>query len=210
MSTEGDPGPGGGLDAGPDGGPYAGLDAGPDGAGLVEALGGWRRDAALLCLLPVFWWPAVAGCALVRPRVAGALMLVVLLSPAVLGMRELYVARRARTALRGPARWRPYRITVRRSGIGPPVLLLGEGQWVVAPGLLGRRLVPARPWPPGSAPETVLWLAEEPGGPGGPEADRGPGPGRVAGARCLVWAPGSGRLGRVRVRRVRVRRGGTA
>ncbi|MFJ7205185.1 hypothetical protein ACIQWR_16785 [Streptomyces sp. NPDC098789] len=158
----------------------------PDEAALREAVDEWRRDALLLCLLPVFWWPAVAGCALVRPRAAGALLLAVLLSPVVLGVRELYVARGAGSALPAPAHWRPYRITVRRRRLRPPVLLLGEGRVVVALGPLGHRVVPARPWPPGSAvaADGVLWCAGDPG----------------PGARCLVWAPGARRLGRGRLR----------
>ncbi|MET3984326.1 hypothetical protein ABIC27_002197 [Streptomyces sp. PvR034] len=161
----------------------------PDEAALRAAVGEWRRDALLLCLLPVFWWPAVAGCALVRPRPVGALLLVVLLSPVVLGVRELYVARGAGSALPAPAHWRTYRITVRRRGLRPPVLLLGEGRVVVALGPFGHRVVPARPWPPGSAAGAVagagvLWCAGDPG----------------PGARCLVWAPGARRLGRGRVR----------
>ncbi|MFD7030940.1 hypothetical protein ACFWAR_23165 [Streptomyces sp. NPDC059917] len=161
----------------------------PDGAALREAVAEWRRDALLLCLLPVFWWPAVVGCALVRPRPVAALLLAVLLSPVVLGVRELYVARAAGSALATPAHWRPYRITVRRRGLRPPVLLLGEGRMVVALGALGRRVVPARSWPPGSAGEAgagagVLWCAGDP----------------EPGARCLVWTPGARRLGRGRVR----------
>ncbi|WP_330331269.1 hypothetical protein OHS33_17070 [Streptomyces sp. NBC_00536] len=165
--------------------------SGPDEEALREAVGGWRRDGVLLCLLPVFWWPAVAGCALVRPRAAGALLLVVLLSPVVLGVRELYAARRAGSALLTPVPWRPCHVTVRRSPLRPLVLLLGEGQGVVTLGPLGRRVVPGRPWPPGSAPDAVLWLAGEPG----------------AGERCFVWAPGARRLGRGRVRGLRGLRG---
>ncbi|MER5727460.1 hypothetical protein ABT084_03710 [Streptomyces sp. NPDC002138] len=157
-------------------------------------MSGWRRDGVFLCLLPVFWWPAVAGCALVRPRAVGALLLVVLLSPVVLGVRELYVAWWAGRALRSPLPWRPCRVAGYRSALGAPVVLLGEGGGVVTPGLLGRRVLPTRPWPPGSAGDGVVWLAGGGGEPGGVGAC-----GALRGARCLVWAPGARRLGRGRL-----------
>ncbi|MFF3726494.1 hypothetical protein ACFYYM_29460 [Streptomyces erythrochromogenes] len=49
---------------------------------VAQALGDWRRDALLLCLLPVFCWPAAVAAVLMRPE-----MLVVLLGPVVLGAR---------------------------------------------------------------------------------------------------------------------------
>ncbi|MFE3553911.1 hypothetical protein ACFXKW_03440 [Streptomyces sp. NPDC059193] len=139
------------------------------GAAVSEAMRGaladWRRDGLLLCLLPVFCWPAVVAAVLTRP-----VALVVLLSPVVLGVRELLAARWAGRALRDPAaRWTSYEAVVVRRGWRPPVLVLvrplgeraegrrGDGQGEASVGhggagpghrgrlslgLLGRRVLP--------------------------------------------------------------------
>ncbi|MFG2338881.1 hypothetical protein [Streptomyces yangpuensis] len=108
-----------------------------------EALGDWRRDALLLCLLPVFCWPAVVAAVLTRP-----VMLVVLLGPVLLGARELRAVRRVRRVLRDPAvRWVPYEAEVVRARWRPPVVVLGEGRHALTLGVLGRRALPPRPWP---------------------------------------------------------------
>ncbi|MFF3675081.1 hypothetical protein ACFYYS_13945 [Streptomyces sp. NPDC002120] len=167
--------------------------AGPEAEALGDALGDWRRDGLLLCLLPVFWWPAVVAAVLTRPPV-----LLVLLSPVVLGVRELHAVRRARRALRDPAvRWTPYEAVVVRARWRPPVLLLADGRHALTLGLLGRRVLPPRPWPR-TAPEDpatpaasglVVRLAGDPATGG------------------VLWAPHSGGLGRARpVRRRAVRR----
>ncbi|MGW6616119.1 hypothetical protein ACWGA0_22075 [Streptomyces erythrochromogenes] len=62
---------------------------GPGPVAVAQALGDWRRDALLLCLLPVFCWPAAVAAVLMRPE-----MLVVLLGPVVLGAREFRAVRR--------------------------------------------------------------------------------------------------------------------
>ncbi|MFJ6759049.1 hypothetical protein ACIQNK_29035 [Streptomyces sp. NPDC091273] len=160
---------------------------------VADALGDWRRDGLLLCLLPVFWWPAVVAAVLTRP-----LALVVLLSPVVLGVRELHTVRRARRALREPAvRWIPYEAVVVRARWRPPVLVLADGRYALTLGVLGRRVLPPRPWPrtaPGaqapsasSAPSAVsghqvqvVQLAGDPAAGG------------------VLWAPYSGGLGRAR------------
>ncbi|MER6195826.1 hypothetical protein ABT234_00400 [Streptomyces sp. NPDC001586] len=167
-----------------------------------DALGDWRRDGLLLCLLPVFWWPAVVAAVLTRP-----LVLVVLLSPVLLGVRELHAARRARRALRDPAvRWIPYEAVVVRARWRPPVLVLADGRHALTLGVLGRRVLPQRPWPR-TAPEQ----------PAGPAAPAGPGASGGAGrvvqvvqlvgdpaAGGILWAPLSGGLGLARpVRRAR-------
>ncbi|MFE9928203.1 hypothetical protein [Streptomyces sp. NPDC005533] len=158
---------------------------------LGGALGDWRRDGLLLCLLPVFWWPAVVAAVLTRPPV-----LVVLLSPVLLGVRELHAVRRARRALRDPAvRWTPYEAVVVRARWRPPVLVLADGRYALTLGVLGRRVLPPRPWP-GTAPADpaapaasglVVHLAGDPATGG------------------VLWAPHSGGLGRARPAR---RRGG--
>ncbi|WP_404958240.1 hypothetical protein [Streptomyces sp. 147326] len=108
-----------------------------------DALGDWRRDGLLLCLLPVFWWPTVVAAVLTRP-----LVLVVLVSPVALGVRELYAVRRARRALRDPAvRWTPYEAVVVRARWRAPVLVFADGRYALTLGLLGRRVLPPRPWP---------------------------------------------------------------
>ncbi|MEU9086700.1 hypothetical protein [Streptomyces sp. NPDC048357] len=133
---------------------------------LADALGDWRRDGLLLCLLPVFWWPAVVAAVLTRP-----LVLVVLLSPVLLGVRELHAARRARRALRDPAvRWTPYEAVVVRAWWRPPVLVLADGRYALTLGVLGRRVLPPRPWPrtapeesaTPAAPGLVVRLAGDP------------------------------------------------
>ncbi|KOU80197.1 hypothetical protein ADK93_33105 [Streptomyces sp. XY58] len=134
----------GGMDAHP-----APLTAGAATSRAVrEALGDWRRDALLLCLLPVFCWPAVVAAVLTRP-----VMLVVLLGPVVLGVRELCAVRRVRRVVRDPAvRWVPYEAEVVRVRWRPPVLVLGDDlgegrRRVLTLGVLGRRVLPPRPWP---------------------------------------------------------------
>ncbi|MGP3687029.1 hypothetical protein ACTVZO_20365 [Streptomyces sp. IBSNAI002] len=180
------------------------------GAAVSEAMRGafadWRRDGLLLCLLPVFCWPAVVAAVLTRP-----VALLVLLSPVVFGVRELLAARWAGRALRDPAaRWTTYEAVVVRRGWLPPVLVLvlpsGErtGQRArVSPGLLGRRVLP-----PGLSRPAA----------GG----RGPGDGVVrvllAGDPAVggvLWVPAVRRLGRARPagagwtgRAGRARRGG--
>uniref|UniRef100_A0AAU2JRJ0 PH domain-containing protein n=1 Tax=Streptomyces sp. NBC_00049 TaxID=2903617 RepID=A0AAU2JRJ0_9ACTN len=122
----------------------------PDGGAVRDALGDWRRDGLLLCLLPVFCWPAVLAAALARPAVTVA-SLAVLLSPVAFGVRELRAVRRVRRALRDPGvRWTSYEAVVVRSRWRPPVLVLdgGEGRrrHVLTLGLLGRRALPPQRW----------------------------------------------------------------
>ncbi|MFB7206910.1 hypothetical protein ACFCZQ_32735, partial [Streptomyces virginiae] len=154
-----------------------------------EALGDWRRDALLLCLLPVFCWPAVVAAVLTRP-----VMLVVLLGPVVLGVRELCAVRRVRRVLRDPAvRWVPYEAEVVRVRWRPPVLVLGEGRHVLTLGVLGRRVLPPRPWPRREPAPSVraVRLAGDPARGG------------------VLWVPDSGRLGLARPARLASRaRGG--
>ncbi|MFJ6778717.1 hypothetical protein [Streptomyces yangpuensis] len=122
---------------------------GPGGAEAVrEALGDWRRDALLLCLLPVFCWPAVVAAVLTRPVLLLVVLLVVLLGPVALGARELCAVRRVRRVLRDPAvRWVPYEAEVVRARWRPPVVVLGRGRHALTLGVLGRRALPPRPWP---------------------------------------------------------------
>ncbi|MFI7353063.1 hypothetical protein ACIBTP_03860 [Streptomyces avidinii] len=153
-------------------------------ADMCAALGDWRRDALLLCLLPLFCWPALLAAVLGRPPVlVGALCAA--LSPVLLGARELYAARRVRRVLRDPAvRWTPYEAVVVRARWRPPVLVLAGagGRHVLTLGLLGRRLLPPRPWPrTAAAPATVVVRCA-----GDPAA---------GGA---LWAPHSGGLGHAR------------
>ncbi|MFJ1564575.1 hypothetical protein ACIOG8_10210 [Streptomyces erythrochromogenes] len=159
----------------------------PETAAVAHALGDWRRDALLLCLLPVFCWPAVVAAVLARPE-----MLVVLLGPVVLGARELRAVRRARRVLREPAvRWIPYEAEVVPARRWPPtvVLVLGEERHALALGVLGRRVLPPRPWPrrePAPSVRVVL-LAGDPARGG------------------VVWVPDARRLGLARPARVRPR-----
>ncbi|WP_046777801.1 hypothetical protein [Streptomyces yangpuensis] len=160
----------------------AGEGYGPAGAEAVrEALGDWRRDALLLCLLPVFCWPAVVAAVLTRP-----VMLVVLLGPVVLGVRELRAVRRVRRVLRDPAvRWVAYEAAVVRPRWRPPVVVLGEGRHTLTLGVLGRRALPPRPWPrrePAPAVRAVR-LAGDPARGG------------------VLWIPDARRLGLARPRR---------
>ncbi|MGW6980866.1 hypothetical protein ACWGE1_15670 [Streptomyces sp. NPDC054932] len=175
MTTEGAPG---------------GAPGGPGAAEIRDALGDWRRDALLLCLLPVFCWPVVVAALLGRPPVLAA-SLGVVLSPVLLGARELYAVRRVRRLLRDPAvTWTPYEAVVVRSGWRPPVLVLAGGRHVLTLGPLGRRVLPPRPWPRReSAPATqVVRVAGDPAAGG------------------VLWAPHSGGLGRARpARRGRTR-----
>ncbi|MER7730858.1 hypothetical protein ABTX80_08230 [Streptomyces erythrochromogenes] len=120
---------------------------GPGPVVVAEALGDWRRDALLLCLLPVFCWPATVAAVLTRP-----VMLVVLLGPVVLGAWELRAVLRARRVLRDPAvRWIPYEAEVVRARRRPPAVALvlrqGEQRHALTLGVLGRRVLPPRPWP---------------------------------------------------------------
>ncbi|WP_405439356.1 hypothetical protein OG373_19070 [Streptomyces avidinii] len=149
---------------------------------MCAALGDWRRDALLLCLLPVFCWPALVAAALGRPPVP-AVALCAALGPVLLGARELYAARRVRRVLRDPAvRWTPYEAVVVRARWRPPVLVLADGEHVLTLGMLGRRVLPPRPWPrTAAAPATVVVRCA-----GDPAA---------GGA---LWAPHSGGLGRAR------------
>ncbi|MEC4569706.1 hypothetical protein [Streptomyces virginiae] len=147
-----------------------------------EALGDWRRDALLLCLLPVFCWPAVVAAVLTRP-----VMLVVLLGPVLLGVRELCAVRRVRRVLRDPAvRWVPYEAEVVRVRWRPPVLVLGEGRHVLTLGVLGRRVLPPRPWPRREPAPSVraVRLAGDPARGG------------------VLWVPDAGRLGLARPARL--------
>ncbi|WP_405423959.1 hypothetical protein [Streptomyces erythrochromogenes] len=162
----------------------------PEAVAVVQALGDWRRDALLLCLLPVFCWPAAVAAVLTRPE-----MLVVLLSPVVLGARELRAVRRVRRVLRDPAvRWAPYEAEVVRARRRPPavVLVLGEERHALTLGVLGRRVLPPRPWPrrePAPSVRVVL-LAGDP----------------VRGG--VLWVPDARRLGLARPARVRRGRSG--
>ncbi|WP_405710854.1 hypothetical protein OG264_18770 [Streptomyces xanthophaeus] len=161
---------------------------GPGGDHLSGALGDWRRDGLLLCLLPVLCWPAVVAAVLTRP-----VLLVVLLSPVVLGVRELYAVRRVRRALRDPAvHWTAYEAEVVRRGALAPVLVLDGGPELTL-GPLGRRALPRRPWPPGAPAElragvVEIALAGDP----------------ATGA--ALWAPAAGRLGLARPLRGRALR----
>lgn len=146
---------------------------------MGDALADWRRDGLLLCLLPVFCWPAVVAAVLTRP-----VALVVLLSPVVLGVRELLVARWAGRALRDPAaRWTPYEAVVVRTGWLPPVLLLEGTGRALTLGLLGRRVLPPRL---GNGKVRIL-LAGDPA---------------VGG---VLWVPAARRLGRARPARLQPR-----
>ncbi|MFD9007949.1 hypothetical protein [Streptomyces sp. NPDC059552] len=123
---------------------------------LGEALGDWRRDALLLCLLPVFCWPALVAAVLGRPPVLVA-ALCAALAPVLLGARELHAARRVRRALRDPAvRWTPYEAVVVRARWRPPALVLAGGRHVLTLGVLGRRVLPPRPWPRTAAAPAVV------------------------------------------------------
>ncbi|MEU2451631.1 hypothetical protein ABZ605_16360 [Streptomyces sp. NPDC012765] len=155
-----------------------------------EALGDWRRDALLLCLLPVFCWPVLVAAVLGRPPVLVA-ALCAALAPVLLGARELHAARRVRRALRDPAvRWTPYEAVVVRARWRPPVLVLAGGRHVLTLGVLGRRVLPPRPWPRTAAAPAVVVV-------------RCAGDPAVGGA---LWAPHSGALGYARpARPVRAR-----
>ncbi|MFJ9762395.1 hypothetical protein ACIRUY_01135 [Streptomyces erythrochromogenes] len=152
---------------------------GPGPVVVAEALGDWRRDALLLCLLPVFCWPAAVAAVLTRP-----VMLVVLLGPVVLGAWELRAVLRARRVLRDPAvRWIPYEAEVVRARRRPPVVALvlrqGEQRHALTLGVLGRRVLPPRPWPrrqPAPSVRVVL-LAGDPARGG------------------VLWVPDARRLG---------------
>ncbi|MFG2990978.1 hypothetical protein ACGFZK_17110 [Streptomyces sp. NPDC048257] len=174
----------------------------PEAPALRDALGDWRRDALLLCLLPVFCWPVVVAAVLGpgRPPVpVPVATLGAVLGPALLGARELLAARRVRRVLRDPAvRWTPYEAVVVRAGWRPPVLVLAGGRHVLTLGPLGRRALPPRPWPrTATAPDAqVVRLAGDPAAGG------------------ALWVPYSGRLGYARparrataVRRRRTPRG---
>ncbi|MFE6907034.1 hypothetical protein [Streptomyces erythrochromogenes] len=168
-------GPGSGPKPKP--GPVVAADPGP--AAVAEALGDWRRDALLLCLLPVFCWPAAVAAVLTRP-----VMLMVLLGPVVLGVWELRAVLRVRRVLRDPAvRWIPYEAEVVRARRRPPVVALvlvqGEERHALTLGVLGRRVLPPRPWPrrePAPSVRVVL-LAGDPARGG------------------VLWVPDARRLG---------------
>ncbi|MFJ9940697.1 hypothetical protein [Streptomyces erythrochromogenes] len=152
---------------------------------VVQALGDWRRDALLLCLLPVFCWPAAVAAVLTRPET-----LVALLGPVVLGVRELRDVRRVRRVLRDPAvRWVPYEAEVVRARRRPPavVLVLGEERHALTLGVLGRRVLPPRPWPRREPAPSLRWvlLAGDPARGG------------------VLWVPDACRLGLARPARVR-------
>ncbi|MFI1282576.1 hypothetical protein ACH4U5_17790 [Streptomyces sp. NPDC020858] len=137
-----------------------------DAAGLRDALGDWRRDGLLLCMLPVLCWPAVVAAALTRPVMLLVVSLAVLLSPVALGVRELAAVRRVRRVLRDPAvRWTPYEAVVVRARWRPPVLVLEDGRHVLTLGVLGRRVLPPRAWPRTATPAPsvqVVRLAGDP------------------------------------------------
>ncbi|WP_405448436.1 hypothetical protein [Streptomyces erythrochromogenes] len=150
---------------------------------VVQALGDWRRDALLLCLLPVFCWPAAVAAVLTRPET-----LVVLLGPVVLGVRELRDVRRVRRVLRDPAvRWVPYEAEVVRARRRPPAVVLGEERHALTLGVLGRRVLPPRPWPRREPAPSLRWvlLAGDPARGG------------------VLWVPDACRLGLARPARVR-------
>ncbi|MFD6885024.1 hypothetical protein [Streptomyces sp. NPDC059957] len=157
---------------------------GPPGEAAVrDALGDWRRDAVLLCLLPALCWPAVIGALVTRPVPLRVVLLGLLCLPVLVGLRELYVVRRVRGLLRAPGLlWTPYDVEVVR-GRGLPLLLAlgGDGAGcVLALGPLGRRVTAPEADACGPPPERFVWLAGDPG------------PGAV------VWAPGTRQLGRAR------------
>ncbi|WKD33493.1 hypothetical protein [Streptomyces xanthophaeus] len=154
----------------------------PDRQDARDALDDWRRDALLLCLLPVFCWPVVVAALLGGPP-APVAALGVVLSPVLFGARELLAVRRVRRLLRDPdVRWTPYEAVVVRARWRAPVLVLAGGRHALTLGLLGRRVLPPRPWPrTATAPATVVVrLAGDPAAGG------------------ALWAPHSGGLGHAR------------
>lgn len=154
--------------------------SGPPGEAAVrDALGDWRQDAVLICLLPVLCWPALIGALVTRPAPLRAVLLGVLCLPVLVALRELYAAQRVRSLLRDPElRWTPYEAEVVRGRGLPPLLVLGGGSGggirVLSLGPLGRRVLPPAP------AERFVWLAGDP----------------VPGA--VVWAPHARELGRAR------------
>ncbi|MET9854799.1 hypothetical protein ABZY57_17855 [Streptomyces sp. NPDC006450] len=175
---------------------------GPPGAAAVrDALGDWRQDAVLICLLPVLCWPAVIGAVVTRPTPLRVVLLGLLCLPVLVALRELYVARRVRALLGAPGlRWTAYEAEVVRGRGLPPLLVLGGGLHVLTLGPLGGRVLAPRAGPrsdpalaqsalppspaesdaPDPSAERFVWLAGEPG------------PGAV------VWAPRARELGRAR------------
>lgn len=171
--------------------------AGPPGEAAVrDALGDWRQDAVLICLLPVLCWPALIGALVTRPAPLRVVLLGLLSLPLLVGLRELYELRRVRGLLRAPGlRWTPYDVRVLRGRGLPPLLALGgDGAGrVLTLGPLGRRVLA----PPGSRDQPRSDPGAEPDASGPPTERRvwlagDPGPGAV------VWAPRARELGRAR------------
>lgn len=187
---------------------------GPPGEAAVrDALGDWRQDALLIGLLPVLCWPALIGALVTRPAPLQAVLLGMLCLPVLVALRELYVARCVRRALREPElRWTAYDVRVLRGhGLPPLVVLSGgsggrgrRGPWVLTLGPLGRRVLPPRAWPgtdpalPPAESASAAAAASSASEAGDPPPERfvwlagDPGPGAV------VWAPRARELGRAR------------
>lgn len=194
---------GSGVPDEPGGGP-------PDEEGVLDALGDWRQDAVLICVLPLLCWPALIGALITDPAPLRVVLLALLNLPVLVALRELYLVRRVRRLLRdpepGPSGWTPYDAEVVRGSGLAPLLVLGErshgygGPYVLTLGPLGRRVLPPRAWP---RTDPALPQSALPPSPGESDApDRplerlvwlfgDPGPGAV------VWAPRARELGRAR------------
>ncbi|MFD9333738.1 hypothetical protein ACFWBF_04880 [Streptomyces sp. NPDC060028] len=132
---------------------------------MAVELGEWRREGLLLCLLPVFCWPAVVGSLLTRPVWLAGVLLAVLACPVGLGLRELYAARRVRRALRRPGPgpgpgpgWVAYDAEVVRLTAALPVrvlVLVPDGR-VLSLGLTWRP--PLGPAPVRLGPGGAAWI----------------------------------------------------
>lgn len=198
---------GSGVPDEPGGGP-------PDEAGIRDALGDWRQDAVLICVLPLLCWPALIGALITDPAPLRVVLLALLNLPVLVALRELYVVRRVRRLLRdpelGPAGcppgWTPYDAEVVRGGGLPPLLALGDrgrgygGRYVLTLGPLGRRVLPPRAWPrtDPAVPQSALPPSPVESDAPDPPLERlvwlfgDPGPGAV------VWAPRAREIGRAR------------
>lgn len=194
------------------GGAVAGAACGPpDEAGVRDALGDWRQDAVLICLLPVLCWPAVIGALVTRPAPLRVVLLGLLCLPVLVALRELYVVRRVRALLGAPGlRWTAYEAEVVRGRGLPPLLVLGNGLPVLTLGPLGSRVLSPRVWPGGdptlpqsALPQSALPPSAPPTSPAGSDAPDPPAARFVwlagePGPGAVVWAPRARALGRAR------------